>query len=109
MAGSDRVIGDRAYGNEAGKVAAIANAIAAGLQAGVSFRFSSTSQAMVGQMRIAITSFQWSDTDRKTLEETDFAAFRALASLPLGMTAHVVFTAFDPVAPATTWSQWCGK
>ena len=42
------------------------------------------------------------DTDRATLEETDFAAFRPLAGLPLGMTAHVVFTAIDPVAPATT-------
>jgi beta-N-acetylhexosaminidase len=42
------------------------------------------------------------DTDRATLEATDFAAFRPLASLPLGMTAHVVFTAIDPVAPATT-------
>ena len=41
-------------------------------------------------------------TDRKTLESTDFAAFRLLAKLPLGMTAHVVFTAIDPVAPATT-------
>ena len=42
------------------------------------------------------------DTDRATLEATDFAAFRPLAGLPLGMTAHVVFTAIDPVAPATT-------
>lgn len=33
---------------------------------------------------------------------SDFAAFRPLAGLPLGMTAHVVFTAIDPVAPATT-------
>ena len=41
-------------------------------------------------------------TDRATLEATDFAAFRPLKDLPLGMTAHVVFTAFDPVAPATT-------
>src|SRR2546430_1630638 len=41
-------------------------------------------------------------TDRATLESTDFAAFRPLAKLPLGMTAHVVFTAIDPVAPATT-------
>ena len=41
-------------------------------------------------------------TDRATLEATDFAAFRPLAGLPLAMTAHVVFTAFDPVAPATT-------
>jgi beta-N-acetylhexosaminidase len=36
------------------------------------------------------------------LAATDFAAFRPLKKLPLGMTAHVVFTAFDPVLPATT-------
>ena len=42
------------------------------------------------------------DTDRATLEATDFAAFRPLADLPLGMTAHVVFSAIDPAAPATT-------
>ena len=38
------------------------------------------------------------DTDRATLEATDFAAFRPLSSLPLGMTAHVVFSAIDAVA-----------
>jgi beta-N-acetylhexosaminidase len=32
---------------------------------------------------------------------TDFAAFRPLACPLLGMTAHVVFSAIDPVAPAT--------
>ena len=42
------------------------------------------------------------DADRAALEATDFAAFQPLAGLPLGMTAHVVFTAIDPVAPATT-------
>ena len=42
------------------------------------------------------------DTDRATLERTDFAAFRPLAGLPLGMTAHVVFSAIDRLAPATT-------
>jgi beta-N-acetylhexosaminidase len=42
------------------------------------------------------------DTDRATLEAVDFSAFAQLANLPLGMTAHVVFSAIDPVAPATT-------
>jgi beta-N-acetylhexosaminidase len=42
------------------------------------------------------------DTDRATLESSDFAAFRPLAKLPLGMTAHVVFSAIDALAPATT-------
>jgi beta-N-acetylhexosaminidase len=40
--------------------------------------------------------------DRATLEASDFAAFRPLAALPLGMTAHVVYTAIDPDHPATT-------
>ena len=42
------------------------------------------------------------EADRATLEATDFAAFRPLSDLPLGMTAHVVYTAIDPIAPATT-------
>jgi beta-N-acetylhexosaminidase len=42
--------------------------------------------------------------DRPALEATDFRAFRPLAGLPLAMTAHVVFTAIDPVTPATTSS-----
>jgi beta-N-acetylhexosaminidase len=42
------------------------------------------------------------DTDLATLQATDFAAFRPLAGLPLGMTAHVVFTALDRDLPATT-------
>jgi beta-N-acetylhexosaminidase len=40
--------------------------------------------------------------DRATLEATDFAPFKALSGLPMAMTAHVVFSAIDPVAPATT-------
>jgi beta-N-acetylhexosaminidase len=31
----------------------------------------------------------------------DFAPFRALADLPMAMTAHIVFEALDPEAPAT--------
>jgi beta-N-acetylhexosaminidase len=40
--------------------------------------------------------------DRSSLDTIDFAAFRPLAGLPLGMTAHVVFTALDQDLPATT-------
>ncbi len=35
------------------------------------------------------------------LEETDFAIFRALRDLPLGMTGHMVITALDPDRPGT--------
>ncbi|WP_415402700.1 beta-N-acetylhexosaminidase [Tateyamaria sp. SN3-11] len=40
------------------------------------------------------------DVSLDTLRETDFAPFRALNDLPLGMTAHVVYEAVDE-APAT--------
>lgn len=40
-------------------------------------------------------------TDAETLDATDFAPFRALADLPMAMTAHIVFSAFDPGRPAT--------
>jgi len=48
------------------------------------------------------------DTDRATLEATDFAAFRPLNGLPMGMTAHVVFTAIDPGLPATSSATMIG-
>jgi beta-N-acetylhexosaminidase len=102
VAGSDTVIGDRAYGHEPEKVAAIAGAIAKGLQAGGVLP---VLKHLPGHGRAKADSHYHLpvvDTDRGTLEATDFAAFRPLAGLPLGMTAHVVFSAIDPVAPATT-------
>lgn len=35
------------------------------------------------------------------LTQVDFAAFKPLADLPLGMTAHIVYEAIDPDVPAT--------
>ena len=49
------------------------------------------------------------DADRAVLDTTDFAAFRPLARLPMGMTAHVVFTAYDADAPATTSVTMVGQ
>lgn len=39
---------------------------------------------------------------RSDLEAQDFAPFKALADLPMGMTAHIVFEDIDDTAPATT-------
>jgi len=100
--GADPVIGDRAYGSEPGKVAAIAGAIAEGLMAGGVLP---VVKHLPGHGRATADSHHALpvvDADRATLEATDFAAFRPLAGLPLGMTAHVVFSAIDPNAPATT-------
>jgi beta-N-acetylhexosaminidase len=102
VAGANAVIGDRAYGSEPGKVAAIAGAIARGLQAGGVLP---VLKHLPGHGRATADSHHALPVvgaDRATLESTDFAAFRPLRELPLGMTAHVVFSAIDPVAPATT-------
>ncbi len=42
------------------------------------------------------------DEPRSDLDARDFAPFKALNDLPMGMTAHIVFTDIDPTAPATT-------
>ncbi|MGB0959929.1 MAG: glycoside hydrolase family 3 N-terminal domain-containing protein [Halocynthiibacter sp.] len=46
--------------------------------------------------------------DFDTLQETDFAVFRALNDCPMGMSAHIVFDAIDPNAPATTSAKMMG-
>jgi|SRR5579862_54312 len=100
--GGDPVIGDRAYGHEPDKVAAIGGAIAGGLMASGVLP---VLKHLPGHGRATVDSHHRLpvvDTDRATLEKTDFAAFRPLAGLPLGMTAHVIFSAIDPSAPATT-------
>lgn len=100
--GADPVIGDRAYGETPAKVAALAQAVADGLRDG---GILPVLKHLPGHGRATADSHQRLPvvtTDRATLEQTDFAAFRPLAALPLGMTAHVVFAAIDPVSPATT-------
>jgi beta-N-acetylhexosaminidase len=100
--GADRVIGDRAFGHTPEQVSALAGAMADGvLSAGVL----PVVKHLPGHGRATADShlkLPVVDTDRATLEATDFAAFRALSSLPIGMTAHVVFSAIDAVQPATT-------
>ena len=100
--GADAVIGDRAYGTTPEKVAAIAVAVAEGLAAGGVLP---VVKHIPGHGRATADSHQKLpvvDASRATLEASDFAAFRPLKKLPLAMTAHVVFTAIDPVLPATT-------
>ena len=102
VAASDPVIGDRAYGYAPAQVSALAAAAADGLLKGGVLP---VLKHLPGHGRAAADShltLPVVETDRETLEATDFEAFRPLASLPLGMTAHVVFSAIDPVAPATT-------
>ena len=102
VAGADAVIGNRAYGTEPGKVAAIARAVAEGLEQGGVLP---VLKHIPGHGRATADShfrLPTVDTSQEELERTDFAAFQPLADLPMAMTAHVVFSALDPAHPATT-------
>src|SRR5262245_58659239 len=102
VADADRIIGDRAYGDTADKVAALAASAAGGLLDGGVLP---VVKHMPGHGRATADSHEqlpMVNTEREVLEATDFQAFRLLKDLPLGMTAHVVFTSLDPGAPATT-------
>src|SRR5262249_58144660 len=100
--GADDVIGARAYGNEPNKVAAIARAVTEGLEQGGILPIL---KHIPGHGRATADShlaLPVVDTAQNELESIDFAAFKPLADLPMAMTAHVVFSAYDAAHPATT-------
>jgi beta-N-acetylhexosaminidase len=108
-AGADPVIGDRAYGDTPGKVAELARSAAEGSLAGGVLP---VLKHLPGHGRAGADShaaLPVVDASREALQETDFAAFRALCDLPLGMTAHVVFRSIDPIDPATTSATLVGE
>ncbi len=102
VAGAHDVIGDRAYAETVSEVIAMGRAAADGLMAGAVLpvvkhipghgRARSDSHEV-----LPVVEASWDDLERR-----DFAPFRALADLPMAMTAHVVYAAVDPRRPATT-------
>ncbi|MFL6798970.1 MAG: beta-N-acetylhexosaminidase [Xanthobacteraceae bacterium] len=100
--GAHSIIGDRAYGDTVEEVVDLGRAAAEGLLAQgvlpvlkhIPGHGRATADSHVGLPRV--------DTDHRTLAATDFAAFRELGDLPVAMTAHVVYSDIDPIAPATT-------
>ena len=102
VAGADDVIGDRAYGEEPQKVAAIARAVTEGLEQGGLLPILKHIPGHGRATADSHLSLPVVDTPKNELERIDFAAFKPLADLPMAMTAHVVFSAIDPAHPATT-------
>ncbi len=101
VAGADPVIGDRAYGPEPDRVARLARAVCEGLLAGGVLP---VLKHIPGHGRARVDSHYACPTvatSRNELSLTDFAPFRALAAMPWAMTAHLVYRAIDPGAPAT--------
>lgn len=99
--GSSAVVGDRAFGRDPGTVAALAAAFAEGLMAGGVLP---VIKHIPGHGRASVDSHLELPTvsaDAGALAR-DFAPFRALAHLPMAMTAHIVYRAIDADRPATT-------
>jgi beta-N-acetylhexosaminidase len=101
VTGAHSIIGDRAYGEEEGPVVALGQAVAEGLLAGgvlpVMKHIPGHGRAMAdSHMALPVVR-----ASREELRKTDFRPFRALRHLPIAMTAHVVFSAYDSTAPVT--------
>lgn len=96
------IIGDRAFGGSPERVAKLARATCEGLLAGGVLP---VIKHIPGHGRATLDShaaLPVVDAPADALQRDDFAPFSALADMPLAMTAHVVYAAFDPAAPATT-------
>jgi beta-N-acetylhexosaminidase len=101
VAGADAVIGDRAYGATSDRVAQLGRAVCEGLIEGGVLP---VLKHIPGHGRAGVDSHYACpviETRHDELSSSDFAPFRALAAMPWAMTAHIVYSAIDPAAPAT--------
>lgn len=92
---------NRCYGFDADTVARIGRAVANGLLDGGVLP---VVKHIPGHGRAQVDShldLPMVDAPHDVLSQSDFAPFRALNDLPMGMTAHLVYSAIDP-HPATT-------
>jgi beta-N-acetylhexosaminidase len=98
--GASDIIGDRAFGEEPMQVAALGRAVLQGMaSAGVI----GIVKHMPGHGRALVDSHKELPVVTASAEEleTDLEPFERLASAPMGMVAHVVYTAWDPGHPAS--------
>ncbi len=100
--GAHDIIGDRAYADAPAAVAELGRAFAQGLLAGgvlpvVKHIPGHGRAAADSHLELPVVAAGLAD-----LAARDFAPFKALADLPMAMTAHVVYAAVDPLEPATT-------
>lgn len=96
------ILRNRCYGETLADVVARARAMAEGLMAGgvlpvVKHMPGHGLGTLDSHLDLPVV-----EADADTLRMQDFAAFRALSDLPLAMSAHIVFSAFDTRHPATT-------
>ena len=98
--GASDIIGDRALGSEPMQVAALGRAVLDGMaSAGVA----GVVKHMPGHGRALVDSHKELPVVTASAEEldSDLEPFERLRAAPMGMTAHVVYTAWDPDLPAS--------
>ena len=98
--GGTPAIGDRAFGRDPMRVAALGRALLDGLHRG---GVVGVIKHMPGHGRAMVDSHLELPRVKASAEEleADLLPFQRLASAPMGMTAHIVFEAWDPELPAT--------
>ena len=98
--GASDIIGDRALGSDPMQVAALGRGVLDGLRQG---GVVGVVKHMPGHGRALVDSHAELPVVEASDAElaTDLAPFRALADAPMGMTAHVIYTAWDRTHPAS--------
>ncbi len=99
--GAHSIIGDRAFGTCADDIVPLAMAQAQGLMDG---GIIPVLKHIPGHGRALVDSHEDLPVVRESLDElmaTDFEPFKRLNTLPMAMTAHIIYTAIDDILPAT--------
>jgi beta-N-acetylhexosaminidase len=99
--GAHDIIGDRAYGDDPHQVSILAARMASGLLDGGVLP---VLKHIPGHGRAKADSHEALPVVSEpidVLQKSDFIPFKALSHLPLGMTAHILYTAMDAKLPAT--------
>jgi beta-N-acetylhexosaminidase len=101
QAGMHAAIGNRSWSSDPGRVAVFGRAVAEEMLAG---GIAPVIKHIPGHGRATVDShleLPLVEASRAELDAHDFAPFKALADLPMAMTAHVVYRAIDAERPAT--------
>jgi beta-N-acetylhexosaminidase len=98
--GASDIVGDRAFGAEPMRVAALGRATLEGLRAG---GVVGIVKHMPGHGRALVDSHEHLPTVVASVDElaTDLAPFRTLNKAAMGMTAHIIYEAWDAHRPAS--------
>ena len=106
--GAHDIIGDRALGTEPLRVAALGRAVIEGLRAGGAVGVVKHMPGHGRSMSDSHVELPVVDASAEDLE-TDLAPFRTLNRAPMGMTAHVVYTAWDKDQPGSLSAKVIGE